>query len=139
MHELSIAQSLAEMAGEAAQAAGATAVRSVQLRLGVLSGVVADALQFGWEIVTADTLLAGAQLVVVEAPVVIYCAPCQANGVLASVQYLRCPTCGAPPTKIVQGRELELIALEIITNDDPLIDERLAASQRAPISGTSDK
>ena len=139
MHELSIAQSLAEMAGEAAQAAGATAVRSVQLRLGVLSGVVADALQFGWEIVTADTLLAGAQLVVVEAPVVIYCATCQANGVLASVQYLRCPTCGAPLTKIVQGRELELIALEIITNDDPLIDERLAASQRAPTSGTSDK
>ena len=76
MHELSIAQRLAEMASAAAQAAGATAVRSVQLRLGVLRGVVADALQFGWEIVTTDTLLAGAQLVVVEAPVVIYCATC---------------------------------------------------------------
>ena len=93
MHELSLAPRLAEMASSAAQAAGVTAVRSVQLRLGVLRGVVADALQFGWEIVTVDTLLAGAQLVVIEAPVVIYCATCQANSILASVQCLRCPTC----------------------------------------------
>lgn len=139
MHELSIAQSLADMAITAAQAADATAVRSVQLRLGALSGVVADALQFGWEIVTADTLLAGAQLVVVATPVIIYCATCQANSILTSVQCLRCPICGTPPTKIVQGRELELTALEIITTDDPPLGERMAASQHAPTSGTSDK
>lgn len=118
MHELSIAQSLAELATAAAQTAGALGVQSVRLRLGPLSGVVEDALQFSWEVVTAETLLAGAQLVVEEAPVVIYCVHCQAQQTLTSTQWLRCPTCGEPPAQIVQGRELELAAIEIILNDD---------------------
>ena len=32
--------------------------------LGVLAGVVPDALRFGWDVVTADTALAGAALVI---------------------------------------------------------------------------
>lgn len=118
MHELSIAQSLAELATAATQSAGALGVQSVRLRLGPLSGVVEDALQFSWEVVTTETLLAGSQLIVEAAPVVIYCATCQANQMPISTQWLRCPNCGAPPAQIVQGRELELTAVEIIMNDD---------------------
>lgn len=119
MHELSIAQSLAELATEAAQTAGAIGVRTVQLRLGALSGVAEDALQFSWGIVIAETLLAGAQLVVEVTPVVIDCATCRARQTLTNIQWLRCPICGAPPAQIVQGRDLELTAIEIILPDDP--------------------
>lgn len=118
MHELSIAQSLAELATDAAQTAGAIGVQSVRLRLGPLSGVVENALQFSWEVVTAETLLAGAQLLVEVAPVVIYCATCQAQQTPTSTQWLRCPICGAPPAQILQGRELELTAVEIRLHDD---------------------
>lgn len=119
MHELSIAQSLVDLATEAAQSAGAIGVQSVRLRLGPLSGVAEDALHFSWEVVITETLLAGAQLSVEAVPVVIYCASCQANQTPNSTQWLRCPICGAPPAQIVQGRELELVAVEIIMTDDP--------------------
>ena len=69
MHELSIAYSLVEVAGQSAQEAGATKVLSVTLRLGALSGVVRGALEFGYEVATADTLLAGSTLMVKELPV----------------------------------------------------------------------
>ena len=50
MHELSIAHSLVEIAEEAAAKAGVARVTVVHLRLGVLAGVVQDALLFGFEI-----------------------------------------------------------------------------------------
>ena len=56
MHELSIAHSLVETAVEAAEKAGARRVTRVSLRLGALSGVVRNALEFGYEIAAQSTL-----------------------------------------------------------------------------------
>lgn len=112
MHELSIALSLVEMASAAATQAGVKQVQVVHLRLGVLSGVVKDALLFGFEIATADTPLAGARLVIEEVPVQIYCALCDAPATLPDTQHLCCPRCTTPTNQILAGRELELVALE---------------------------
>ncbi len=113
MHELSIAYSLVELASQSAHDAGATRVRAVHLRLGALSGVVRGALEFGYEIATADTLLAHSQLHVKELPVHIYCASCQEVVELHSVQRFRCPLCDTPSGDIRQGRELEIESIEI--------------------------
>ena len=61
MHELSIAHSLVESAVDAAEKAGARRVTRVHLRLGALSGVVRNALEFGYEITTQGTLLEGSE------------------------------------------------------------------------------
>lgn len=113
MHELSIAYSLVEVAGQSAQEAGATKVLSVTLRLGALSGVVRGALEFGYEVATADTLLAGSTLMVKELPVRVYCVECAQVVELLSVQRFRCPVCDTPSGDIRQGRELELESIEI--------------------------
>jgi hydrogenase nickel incorporation protein HypA/HybF len=113
VHELSIAYSLVETAVASAQASGAHRVLAVKLELGALSGVVKDALLFGFDIAAKGTLLEGARLHIVETPVVIYCETCAQERTLESIQRFRCPVCGAPSAQVRRGRELDIVALEI--------------------------
>lgn len=115
MHELSIAHELVSIADQAARKAGATRVTRAHLRLGALAGVVADSLQFGYGIATQGTLLDGSELVIHELPVVIYCdsPTCQREYELPGAQSFRCPVCGQPAAKLVQGKELQIESIEI--------------------------
>lgn len=112
MHELSIALSIIEGAEEEA-ARHRGKVVAVHLRLGPLSGVVKDALCFAYEVACRDTTLAGSRLQIEEVPVVVFCSQCQVEHMLESIQSFSCPVCGAPAPKVLQGRELELVALEL--------------------------
>ena len=59
------------------------------------------------------TSLEGSSLVIEEIPVVVYCPSCRADVALASLQRFCCPVCGTLTSEIVQGKELEVVALEI--------------------------
>ena len=113
MHELSIAVSLVEAAQEEAVKHGASAVRAVHLRLGPLSGVEKEALLFSYALAVEGTPLQGSQLVIEDAPVLVYCAVCREQRPIRSLQSFSCATCSTPATDVVQGRELEVTALEI--------------------------
>lgn len=112
MHELSIAMSIVEVAEEEAERRGIQ-IEAVHIRLGALAGVVKEALLSCYEIVCDDTPLQGSRLVVEDVPVVILCATCKAQRSLSSMQLFCCPECGTPSSEIVQGKELEIVALEI--------------------------
>lgn len=112
MHELSITMSIVDAAVEESQRRGVQ-VSAVHLRLGALSGVVKDALMFSYEVACQDTPLAGSQLIVEDVPVIVFCARCQLERKLESVQLFQCPECGAPTMDIRQGKELEVFALEV--------------------------
>lgn len=112
MHELSIAMSIIELATEEAERRQAT-IEAVHLRLGPLSGVVADALLSSYELACFDTPLQGSRLVIEQVPIVVYCARCQADRILDSMQLFCCPECGAPCGDIRHGKELEVVALEL--------------------------
>lgn len=118
MHELSIAQSLIEMAESAAHDAGATQVTRLHLRLGQLSGVVADSLFFCFDIAAEGTLLEGAKLEIETIPVIVHCPTCRENVTLPGTQRFRCPRCDTPTPQIVQGRELQLTSLEVLEETD---------------------
>ncbi|MEA3337865.1 MAG: hydrogenase maturation nickel metallochaperone HypA [Chloroflexota bacterium] len=113
MHELSIACNLVETAETAARDAGVEQVSAVHVRVGALSGVVKESLLFAYDLVVKDTLLEGSQLVVEEVPVIVYCPSCDANVALTSLHKFACPHCKTPTPRIVSGRELQLVALEI--------------------------
>jgi len=85
----------------------------VHLRLGALSGVVKDALLFSYEVACQDTALQGSQLVVEDVPVIVFCAQCQKERMLESVQLFACPDCGTPTMDVRKGKELEVFALEV--------------------------
>jgi hydrogenase nickel incorporation protein HypA/HybF len=118
MHELSIAMGIVEAATEEGQRRGVQ-VSAVHLRLGALSGVVKDALLFSYEVACQDTRLAGSKLLVEDVPVVIFCAQCNDKKTLPSVQSFSCPDCGTPTMNILQGKELEVFALEVEEEEVP--------------------
>jgi hydrogenase nickel incorporation protein HypA/HybF len=112
MHELSIAMGIVDAALDEAQRRGVQ-VSAVHLRLGALSGVVKDALMFSYEVACQDTPLQGSRLIVEDVPVVVFCPRCKERRALSSVQSFACPECGEPTRDILQGKELEVFALEV--------------------------
>ena len=113
MHELSIAMSIVEMAEEEADQRGGARVNAVHLKLGVLAGVVKEALLSSYELACEGTGLQGSRLVIEEIPLVAYCPHCLAPRTLDSVQWLVCPECRSPVSEVIHGRELQVVALEI--------------------------
>ena len=113
MHELSIAMSIVEMAQEEAEQLGGAQITAVHLKLGTLSGVVKEALLSSYEMACEDTALSGSRLIIEEIPVVVFCPKCQAQRALNSLQLFCCAECGTPTSEVVQGREIEVTALEM--------------------------
>ncbi|MCX7789636.1 MAG: hydrogenase maturation nickel metallochaperone HypA [Chloroflexaceae bacterium] len=122
MHELSIALSLVEIVEEAARRAGAERVVAVHLRLGAMSGVVQEALEFCFPLAAQNTLVEGARLEIETVPLVLACAPC-GRDVQPEEGSFRCPFCGAPSMHIRQGRELEVTGVEV-PDPEPAMEER---------------
>jgi hydrogenase nickel incorporation protein HypA/HybF len=112
MHELSIAMSIVEMAQEEAEQRGVH-VNAVHLKLGAMSGVVKQALLSSYEMACDDTPLRGSRLIIEDVPVIVFCPNCKVQRPLSSVQLFCCGECGTPTSDIVQGKELEVVALEI--------------------------
>jgi hydrogenase nickel incorporation protein HypA/HybF len=113
MHELSIAQNILEIACEEAGRQGHARVEIVHLRVGVLSGVVEDALLFAWEVASQDTAVAGSRLEIETVPIQVRCPRCHAESTLGEPLALVCPDCGGAPVEVLHGTELELTALEL--------------------------
>lgn len=118
MHELSIAISLVETAQEELERHEGAQVQAIHLRLGALSGVVRDALEFSYEIACQNTPLEGSRLVIEEVPVLVDCPHCKALRGIVSLQSFRCTECGAVGGEVRQGRELEVSALEITEREE---------------------
>jgi hydrogenase nickel incorporation protein HypA/HybF len=64
--------------------------------------------------------LKGSRLVIEEIPVEVFCPTCQARRSISSVQLFCCAECGTPTSEIVQGKEIEVVALEIEECQSPV-------------------
>ena len=123
MHELSIANSLVEIATEHAQAAGAERIKAINLRVGALSCVHQSALEYSFELITKDTLLEGAALSIINVPVTIYCPDCEKEVELSGIQKFHCPKCDTPSADIRQGKELEIDSIEVVDHQETQVSE----------------
>ena len=119
MHELSIAGSIVEIVSEYARENGAAQVTAVTLRLGQLSCVHQEALEFSFDLITKDTLLEGAVLKFIDVPVAVFCPCCEQQVELPGIQKFACPTCGTLTADVRQGRELEIESIEITESGSP--------------------
>jgi len=104
MHELSIAMSILDMAEEECGRRGAE-VEAIHVKLGALSGVLKEALLSAYDLARTETTLPDAQLII--------CPRCRAPRSVPSVQQLCCSECETPSAEILQGRELQVVALEL--------------------------
>jgi hydrogenase nickel incorporation protein HypA/HybF len=113
MHELSIALNIIEAVEEEAARQGGGRITAVHLKIGALSGVVKAALKSAFEIAREGTSMNTAQLVIEEAPVVIFCPSCAEPRRVESEMRLTCPICNTPSGQILEGKEMLLVALEM--------------------------
>lgn len=125
MHELAIADAVARIAMEHARG---RPVRRVEVRVGHLRQVVPDALAFAFELVSAGTVLEGAELAIEEVPAVGRCRGCGTEGALPAFP-LRCVACGGLDVAVTRGEELLVQAIEVddekaVTTIGGLSDER---------------
>lgn len=109
MHELSITQSVVDAVLERTEGRRVTAVR---LQVGALSGVVADAMRFCFELVTAGTSLESAELEIDEVKGMAKCNACGDQFTLSDL-ILLCP-CGSADVRVESGRELSITSVEVV-------------------------
>ena len=117
MHELSIAQSMIDVACEAATREGCNHVRKLRARIGLLSGVATRALQFSFDLAAEGTACEGAVLEIEDVPVTVMCPRCNGAQELQVVYAFCCPVCGTPTPQILTGRELEVVCVELADDD----------------------
>ena len=115
MHELSIAVSIVDGALEELRRHGAAEATAVYLRVGRLSGVDKDALQFSYGIASQETALEHSRLIIEDIDVAIFCTACGAERPTQSFPMLACAECGAVSQHVVHGEELEISKMEILT------------------------
>jgi hydrogenase nickel incorporation protein HypA/HybF len=111
MHEVSIMTEAVRIAVESAQAAGATSITRLRLRVGKLSGAVPEALEFAWDVVRRDTIAANASLEIESVPAACWCQTCQHEFECADF-FVECPHCHRPAAELRRGRELEIASIE---------------------------
>lgn len=113
MHEFSIVQALMEQCEGLATEHQATAIRRVEVKIGVLSGVEPDLLQTAFDTFKESSVLCRqAQLVLQPQPLVGQCQACGTRYQVKGFGEL-CATCQDSPLSVVEGDALMLMQLEM--------------------------
>ena len=105
-------QSALSLALDQARQVGASQVHIIRLRIGILSGVVPDALEFAFEALAPGTPAEGAKLAIDHVPARFWCATCLRE-FQSDDMFAECPECHNLSGELRAGREMELASLEI--------------------------
>ena len=112
MHELSLATALVEQVQRVCEAEQASAVVSIRLRMGALSGVNRESFAFSFPLVAEGTCAAEAKLVFEEVPAELTCDACGKRSARGKM-FLTCGACGSNRVRITAGREFQIVSVEL--------------------------
>ena len=112
MHELSIVESLLNLALENAKKAGARKIVSINLVVGDYTGVLEDAVNYYFGFLSKNTIASGAKIYYTHVPGKLRCRDCDILFPLQKHNY-RCPKCEGNRVEIVGGRELYIENMEV--------------------------
>ena len=114
---MGIISGVLDAVNDAATDAGALRVLAVDLRVGVMTEAIEDALVFAFEAMSEGTLSEGAELRIEWVQPESLCLAC--GRAFAHDRFHRtCPACGSYETHITAGRELEIASIEVDLPDD---------------------
>src|SRR5210317_823374 len=112
MHEMSLALSIVDLAVETAGKQGGERVSEVEIEVGNMAGVMADALQFCLEAAARTTIVEGAAFSLVETSAIGECPSCNSTFEVSSF-YTACPDCGHENVAVSGGQDLKITSLVI--------------------------
>ena len=125
MHEISVMTQLVKAILERLEDYSFVGVKEVELSVGELSFLAEDQMRFAFEILTENTPLHGAELVIKTSPSMVRCSSCGYEGPLRveddpryhiATPIFACPVCESL-VDIIKGRECE------VTNVKLMVDE----------------
>ena len=112
MHELAVTENILNIALKHAQQSEAVCVTDIYITMGQLSSVVDDSVQFYWDIISQDTICAGAKLHFKRIPASLTCLDCGSTYTLEG-DLTPCPKCGSAQVKVKTGEEFWVDSIEI--------------------------
>ena len=112
MHELSLATALIDQVQRVCETEQASAVVSIRLRIGALSGVNRESFAFAFPLVAEGTCAADAKLVFEEVPAEIVCDECGKQSTPGKM-FLTCGLCGSNRVRIIAGRDFQIVSVEL--------------------------
>lgn len=116
MHELSIAEAILQQVEDAVRQSGQSGrVTRVDLAIGVLSGVCAEAVRFALGLLTDGTALAQTQFCIRQPQAECVCDQCGQRTPTDDI-VLACPSCGSSQITIQGGRDLVLESIDLEDN-----------------------
>jgi len=113
MHELSIAQGILDIVRQSVPEPQYDVVRGVDVRVGRLSGVVPDSLEFCFDALVHDSPFEHARLAIEIVPVRCVCERCSTHFEIEDPIFL-CPACSAGQVRVESGTELEVVQIELL-------------------------
>jgi hydrogenase nickel incorporation protein HypA/HybF len=116
MHELSIAQSILDIAVAKAKAEGATRVMSIRVAIGALTAYVDESLKFYWDSITEGTSAEGSSIEFVHIEGKLRCLNCSREFTTPAAHF-ECPYCGGLWTHTLAGDECYVDSIEVFEEE----------------------
>jgi hydrogenase nickel incorporation protein HypA/HybF len=126
MHELPVTQGIISVALQAAQQNGAKRITAIDLVIGELASIVDDSVQFYFDLLSKDTIAAGATLRFRREPGTGKCWDCDYEFEARAPLTPFCPACGSARIHVSGGREFYLESIDI-DDETPEADSNLNA------------
>jgi hydrogenase nickel incorporation protein HypA/HybF len=112
MHELSIAQSIVELAEEQARNHKVQCIEELELEIGSLAGIDRQSLEFALESCVKGTLLENARIVRHDISGEGRCGDCEKLFPIDTF-FMPCPFCGSYAVKTIRGKELRIKSIVV--------------------------
>lgn len=112
MHELSITESILEIALRHGEENNAKIITDIYLVIGDLSSVVDESIQFYWNIISENTIAKDAHLHFKRIQTRLKCLSCSKEYQLSDSE-IACPYCHSNKVQVIAGEEFYLEAIEI--------------------------
>ncbi len=105
-------QSALEIACSHAKQYGSERIVRIKLKVGVLSGVVPEALEFAFAALSPGSLAEGATLEIQSFSIRLKCTEC-GNEFDSDALFFPCPQCCSESATLIHGEELEITQIEM--------------------------
>jgi len=113
MHELPVTEGILSTALEAARQNKAARITDIYLVIGDMTSIVDDSVQFYFDLLSKDTIAAGAALHFERQPAQGICWDCNHKFEASPPLTPLCPVCGSARMQITGGREFYVDSIEV--------------------------
>lgn len=112
MHELGLTQNIVDIALQHAEREKAQKILAITVEIGELSGVIAEAVEFAFDVCSKGTLAEGAHLEIRHIDGRGQCLDCNKQAKISTLTHV-CPNCGSLALETIAGQEMKFTEMEI--------------------------